>query len=304
MSAARVPPVPVAMSLRPALAAIAEQIPTDLASLDDVLAYRAAITHPLGAADVAERYDLTHTTTALPSGGDLTRFDSGVPTRARVLFLHGGGLLGGHRFDGVDLLARHARDLGLVVGTYEYPLAPEDRFDTMVAHAAQALAAFDDPALPLVLAGQSAGGGLAAATALAVRASGPTLAGLLLVCPMLGPARAPAADQFAHDPCWSATSNDTAWRLALAGTGRVAPLEEPDVAGMPPTYLDAGSAELFRDSIVAFATRLWAAGVRAELHVWSGAFHGSDGVVEGAAVSRESHRARREWLRRLLDGDL
>ena len=77
-----------------------------------------------------------------------------------------------------------------------------------------------------------------------------------------------------------------------------------DLAGLGPTYLDVGSAELFRDSVVGFADALWASGVRTELHVWSGAFHGSDGVVDDAVVSQEAHRARERWLRRLIDGAL
>nr|WP_241740071.1 MULTISPECIES: alpha/beta hydrolase fold domain-containing protein [Microbacterium] len=125
-----------------------------------------------------------------------------------------------------------------------------------------------------------------------------------MICPMLSRADAPSMRQFARDHSWSAQSNDTGWMSALGPTDDLPPGERSDLAGLPPTYLDAGSAELFRDAIVSFASSLWAKGCRAELHVWSGGFHASDCVDETPIVSAEAHRARREWMRRWLAGDL
>lgn len=107
--------------------------------------------------------------------------------------------------------------------------------------------------------------------------------------------RRPVVEQASNRGCWSA---------ALTGSDSVPPGERDDFAGLAPTFLDVGSAELFRDSVVAFAGSLWAGGVSAELHVWSGGFHASDCVVEDAIVSQEAHRARARWLRRLIDGGL
>ncbi|NEC11452.1 alpha/beta hydrolase, partial [Streptomyces sp. SID8014] len=91
---------------------------------------------------------------------------------------------------------------------------------------------------------------------------------------------------------------------AAAGGPDVSPYAAParagDLAGLPPLYLDVGSAETFRDEGTAFTSRVWAAGGRAELHVWPGAFHGSDGLVPGARVSRAARAARLDWLRRVL----
>jgi acetyl esterase/lipase len=80
-----------------------------------------------------------------------------------------------------------------------------------------------------------------------------------------------------------------------------APGRATDLAGLPPAYVDCGSAEVFRDETVAYASALWAAGVQAELHVWPGAFHGSASMMPGATLSRRAVTALRDWTGRLLD---
>jgi acetyl esterase/lipase len=106
---------------------------------------------------------------------------------------------------------------------------------------------------------------------------------------------------------WDRTSNETGW-AALLGEARggpdvspyAAPARATDLSNLPPTFLDVGSAETFRDEVVTYASRIWAAGGRAELHVWPGAFHGFDGMVPNARISQEAKAARLRWLRRLL----
>ena len=71
-----------------------------------------------------------------------------------------------------------------------------------------------------------------------------------------------------------------------------APARATDLSGLPPTYIEAGSAEVFRDEAVAFASGIWAAGGSAELHIWAGGFHGFQSIVPTAAVSRAAVRAR------------
>ena len=75
---------------------------------------------------------------------------------------------------------------------------------------------------------------------------------------------------------------------------------EPDLSGLPPAYLDVGSAETFRDEVVTYASRLWQAGEVAELHVWPGGFHGFEGFAPQTALARTAVAARLNWLRRLL----
>ena len=68
--------------------------------------------------------------------------------------------------------------------------------------------------------------------------------------------------------------------------------------GLPPAYIEAGSAEVFRDEAVAFASGIWAAGGSAELHIWAGGFHGFQTIVPTAAVSRAAVQTREAWVRR------
>ena len=232
-----------------------------------------------------------------------------------VLWLHAGGMVLGDRFSQIDIPLEWLERLGVVVVTVDYRLAPEHGGSTAVDDSYAALCWIAghaeeldvDPAR-LVVAGISAGGGLAAGVALLARdQGGPALAAQLLSCPMLDHRGAtPSSRQYTAPDVWSRESNDFAWASVLAPLGdspvpaHVSPSLAADLAGLPPTYVDAGSAELFRDEDVDYATRIWAAGGQAELHVWAGGFHGFDALFPDADLSRAARAARMHWLERVL----
>lgn len=312
----------VAAPLRAGLAELAARMPRGVASAADIPAYRAA---SLARAESREaflaRTGLVATDLEIAGHGSavtvLRAVGAAGSPALRVVYLHGGGLIAGTRFAGADLAGRFAASLGLEVWTVDYPLAPEAIFDEMIEMVLGVLREAVADGVSVVLAGQSAGGGLAAAVGLACRDAGIELAGLLLACPMLDARETVSARQFADDSSWGARSNRIAWAAALGArtdaaatpgsatdvaetTSRaIPPGERTDLAGLPPVFLDVGSAEVFRDSTTGFATRLWAAGVSAELHVWDGAYHSSDFVTEPAEVSRAAHAARGSWLARI-----
>jgi acetyl esterase/lipase len=58
---------------------------------------------------------------------------------------------------------------------------------------------------------------------------------------------------------------------------------------------------VFRDEDVAYATRIWAAGGQAELHVWAGGFHGFDALYPQVPISAAARHTRTGWLARTLD---
>ena len=161
----------------------------------------------------------------------------------------------------------------------------------------------------IVVGGASAGGGLSAAVALMARdRGGPALLGQLLIYPMLDDRNdTPSAIQMAGVGVWDRTANDTGW-TALLGDARggpdvspyAAPARATDLSGLPPAFIDVGSAETFRDEDVAYASRIWAAGGQAELHVWPGGFHGYTLMAPQAQISHETLAAQASWLRRLL----
>jgi acetyl esterase/lipase len=64
------------------------------------------------------------------------------------------------------------------------------------------------------------------------------------------------------------------------------PARRDDLSGLPPTWLGVGTFDLFHDEDLAYAKRLEAAGVRCEVEVVRGAFHGFDGIVPKAEVSQ------------------
>ena len=241
----------------------------------------------------------------------------GMSARAPgILCIHGGGMIMGNRFAGMAPAVAWALDHNAVCVTVEYRLAPEFPAPYGVEDCYAALCwmanAVDELGIdsePLVIFGGSGGAGLAAGTTLLSRdRGGPALRGQLLQCPMLDD-RDATASTLRHDGVgiWDRTSNRTAWdavlgeqRGANAVNAACAPARESDLSGLPPTFIDVGSEEVFRDESVAFAQGIWAAGGTCELHVWGGAFHGFYDVAPQTDIARSCLAARDAWLARLL----
>lgn len=232
-----------------------------------------------------------------------------------VYLLHSGGMMFGDAFSGLDDAIEWVLDLGIKVVTVEYRLAPEHPHPVpfedcyaglqwIVQHA-QELGIRPDR---IVVGGASAGGGLAAALALAARdRGGPRLCGQLLDYPMLDDRGTPSTRSFDGMGVWDRVSNETGWNSLLrgeAGAPDVSPYAAParamDFRALPPAFIDVGATEIFRDEAVDYARAIWEAGGEAELHVWPGAFHACDIFAPHATVSRRMIRARRDWLRRML----
>ena len=221
--------------------------------------------------------------------------------------VHGGGMIvGSHHGPDVPALLAWAGELDLTVVSPGYRLAPEHPYPAAVEDCYAGLLWTVERLGRPVVGGVSAGGGLAAATALLARdRGGPDLAGQLLICPMLDDRNdsASAVDLDGRG-LWDRTANNVGWTAYLGGRRDVpayaAPARAEDLSGLPPAFLDVGSAETFRDEVVAYASRIWQAGGEAELHVWPGGFHGFDALVPDAALSRAARAARLAWLRRLL----
>ncbi|MEU0508190.1 MULTISPECIES: alpha/beta hydrolase [unclassified Amycolatopsis] len=242
---------------------------------------------------------------------------TGLHTPAPAIYwIHGGGMVVGTNRVGLDEPLAWALELGLVVVSVEYRLAPEhphpvpveDCYAGLLWTREHAAELGIDPSR-LVVAGGSAGGGLSAAVALMARdRGGPRLKGQLLVAPMLDDRNeTPSTHQMKGLGVWDRTSNDTGW-TALLGSARggpdvspyAAPARATDLSGLPPAFIDVGSAESFRDEDVDYARRIWLAGGSAELHVWPGGYHGFDSFAPQAEISRAAKAARVRWLRRIL----
>jgi acetyl esterase/lipase len=233
-----------------------------------------------------------------------------------VYYAHGGGMVLGTMRAGADELAAWVEQAGVVAVSVGYRLAPEHPHPAPVedcyaaltwtaAHAAE----LGIDASRLVIAGQSAGGGLAACTALIARdRGGPSLTHQILECPMLDDrAVTPSSQELDHLGFWGRISNLTGWS-ALLGDARggpdvspyAAPARAEDLTGLPPAFIDVGSADVFRDEDIEYAARLSRAGVPVELHVWPGGFHGFEGAAAATTLARASLAARLGYLRRAV----
>ncbi|MFI9344112.1 alpha/beta hydrolase [Streptomyces sp. NPDC052773] len=321
---AAVPPVPFDPELAAALDALGAQSPLTPEAIPAVRAAVASV--PLGDEALACGGELSweeRTVAGPPGGPDVTLLigrpaDAGPTAGLPVLYhLHGGGMVAGSRRHLLSDVLTWTRTLRTVTVSVEYRLAPEhphpapleDCYAGLVwtaRHAAELGGAPDR----IIAVGASAGGGLAAGLTLLARdRGGPAPAAQILLSPMLDDRdRTPSARQMEGRDMWDRVSNATGWNALLggaAGTADVSPYAAParadDLSGLPPAYLDVGSAETFRDETVAYAGRLWQSGVPCELHVWPGGCHGFDEMAPEARLSRRAKRARREWLSSLLD---
>lgn len=199
-----------------------------------------------------------------------------VPEAAHgtVLYLHGGGWVLGSP-DSHDRLARIlANAAGAAVAVADYRLAPEHRHPAAVedAEAALELVAAGRPG-PLAVAGDSAGGGLAAV--LARRHPGLRLQALAY--PVLD-AGMDTGSYRRHAEGFGLTAEEMAWFFARYGGDPadpdVSPLRARDLSGAPAAFIVLAGHDVLRDEGEAYASRLRAAGVPATVRVHEGMVHG------------------------------
>ncbi|MEY9925950.1 acetyl esterase/lipase [Catenulispora sp. GP43] len=224
---------------------------------------------------------------------------TGAPgPRPAIYYSFGGGMFSGDH--------RHRPNVDPLLD-----IAPLDDLRTGLLWTADHAADLGIDPQRIIIAGTSAGGALTAALALTVRdQGGPRLLGQLLMSPMLDDRNdSPSMHRMEGIDIWDRTTNGFGWSALLGSTcgapdvsPYAAPARATDLSGLPPTYLDTGSAESLRDEITDYATRIWAASGAAELHIWSGGFHCFDKVVPESRVSRAAVEARHAWIGRLLAG--
>ena len=242
----------------------------------------------------------------------------GATGRAALYHIHGGGMILGSAKDMQAGPSAMAAALGIPVLSVEYRLAPETPFpgpqqdclDGLAWLAANAAELGIDPDR-IAIIGESAGGGLAAATALMARdTGGPRLAAQVLVYPMLDHRTGGDACRWNNrstgEWVWTRSANRFGWE-ALRGDypaddahkGWFSPALADNLSGLPPTLLLTGSLDLFFDEDLDYARRLVDAGVPVELHSYPGAIHAFNMMAE-AAISQAFARDMMGGISRLL----
>ena len=206
-----------------------------------------------------------------------------------VLWIHGGGYVWGSAAVNDRAVRRMSEELDVLVASVEYRLAPEHPYPAALDDCYAALrwlAGRDDiDHERIVVAGKSAGGGLAAAVALRWIDAGLTrLAGQVLIYPMLDD-RTAQRSEISAARGWPPEDNRFGWRAYLGcqpGGNGVSPYAAParrvDLSGLPPTWIGVGTEDLFHNEAVEYADRLRAAGVPTQLALVPGAYHGFDVV--------------------------
>ena len=200
-----------------------------------------------------------------------------------------------------------------IVVSVEYRLAPENPHPAPVQDCYKALVwmtknatelGFDTDRLAIV--GGSAGGGLAIATALMARDQEfPKLSFQMANYPMIDDRNeTPSSKEITDVGIWDRKANIEAWDWYLGGKNAdeyAAPARAIDLSGLPPTFIDVGELDLFRDEDIEFAKRLLQAGVTTELHVYPGAYHASESFAPEAELSKQIWTKRIEALKRALN---
>ena len=241
--------------------------------------------------------------------------ESSETPRPGIFEIHGGGFMIGSKDMMDPWCDRVAAELGAVVVSTDYRLAPEDPFPAGLEDCYAALCWMADHAGELgidpdriAIAGQSAGGGLAAACALLARdRGGPSLCFQLLEIPELDDRlQTPSMQQFTDTPLWNRPNAEWSWRHYLGPDheGEVSPYAAPsratDLSGLPPAYVSVMEFDPLRDEGILYALGMLEAGVSVELHAYPGTFHGSS-LVPFAEPSKRNAEEVLGALRRRLN---
>lgn len=244
----------------------------------------------------------------------------GARSGAGMLFIHGGGyVLGKAKMNDRDC-NDWARELGLTVVSVDYRLAPKHPFPTPLDDCFLAWTWFLENAAALgvnssriVVAGQSAGGGLAAGLCQRILDDGGSQpAAQLLFYPMID-------DRTATDESltrvrhlvWNNENNLYGWSAYLGHpvdgpTERLpwsVPSRRVDLSNLPPAWIGVGDKDLFYGENLAYAARLSESGVPNELEIVESAPHGFDALAPDAEISRAFRSTSLDFMRRHLGID-
>jgi acetyl esterase len=197
---------------------------------------------------------------------------AGVPL---VLHFHGGAFTDGSLDEGAPI-AEALAAAGAIVASIDYPLAPAHKFPAAVEAGYAALGMLARlrgrraRSIPLYVAGEEAGGNIAAAVAMMARDRGDELAGQILVDPLLDPCIGTPSMRNAHAGEAGRCKYADGWHHYFrtpqdADHPYAAPASARRVAGLPATLIVATVGTPMRDEVMAYSTRLSAGGISTHL---------------------------------------
>ena len=238
--------------------------------------------------------------------------------RAGLLEIHGGGFILGN----VEMMDGWCQQVAAVVDcvvvSVEYRLAPEDPFPAGLHDCYAALSYMSQNAAELgidpsriAIAGQSAGGGIAAGLALMARdLGGPSICYQLLEIPEIDDRLdTPSMLAFQDTPFWNRPNAVWSWKHYLGPKHKGEPsihaaparATVEDLAGLPPAYVSTMEFDPLRDEGLRYGMKLLEAGISVELHSYAGTFHGSAFLPEAEPTRRNTDEILGILTRRLRE---
>jgi acetyl esterase len=238
---------------------------------------------------VAEVRDLA---VPAPGGDVLVRLLTPEDAHGTVVYIHGGGWMMGS-IDTFDApLRRLANASGATVAAVEYRLSPEHAFPAALNDCLAAVRRLADRGGPIAVAGDSAGGNLAAVCARRLRGEIDLRLQALIYPVTDAGLNRPSFREFGTGYGLTAAQVRRIWALYLGGAdGGVedaSPLRAADLAGVAPAFIITAEADVLRDEGEAYADALRAAGVAVEHVRWPGTIHGFFRWVAATSVARDA----------------
>lgn len=240
---------------------------------------------------------------------------TGVRSEGVLFSIHSGGMVMGSIADDDGNAARLSLELGITVIAIDYRLAPEHPFPTPVEDCFSVASWILENGREIgvdisksLIYGGSAGGGLAIATAMALRdRMKENFTAVIAPYPMLDYRNSlPSTHRILDLGAWDRSANLDSWRWYLGEdhSGDVHPYASPlhakDLTGLPDIFIDVGDADLFVDEDIQMVSRLIEAGNRVEFHCYPGAYHACELFAPEAELSKSIWRARFDYMRKRI----
>jgi acetyl esterase len=231
-----------------------------------------------------------------------------------VVFFHGGGFVVGNLDNDDGICRTLSAGAGCTLVSVDYRLAPEHKFpaapdDCLAATrwAAQHAAEFNADPARCVLAGASAGGNLAAVTALRIRdEGGPVLGGQLLLYPVTDYHTPPTPSYLANANGYLLTRDLMVWfwqhylkDASEANNPYASPLRAPNLSSLPPALVITAEYDPLRDEGERYAQRLQQAGVPTVQLRYGGMIHGFFMLGDLFSESRQAISDANHWLKQI-----
>lgn len=220
-----------------------------------------------------------------------------------MLYIHSGGYITGSPESYPDIFKKFidAKPAIVICPDYRkaldkpYPAAFNDCYDSLIwlKENTELLGVISEK---FILAGHSAGGGLAAAIALKARDTNDVqIAFQMLVYPMIDDRQITLSSKF-NGPVWNSASNKYAWDKYLKEYKEkkleippyAAPARAKDYSGLPPAISFVGNLDLFRDETIAYIENIKKVGIPVEFKLFKGCFHAFDILIPEAKISKDA----------------